>query len=156
MRGWGIVWTTVAIVLGLAMASLVFWAVNYGMQPESEYEQRTLRVGDKSLRVEVADTDALQTLGLSGREGLKDGHGMLFPYAQPGEMCFWMKDMRFAIDMVWIDATKKVVKVAEAVAPETYPDTFCAPDDKPAQYVLEVSAGQAARYGLRDGATVSF
>ena len=61
-----------------------------------------------SLRLEVADTDASRTLGLSGRDSLDSGAGMLFTFDAPGIYPFWMKDMKFPLDMVWIDSGKVV------------------------------------------------
>jgi len=97
------------------------------------------KLGNKTYKLEVADTAEARQLGLSGREKLKDDEGLLFVFDQPGRQCFWMKDMKFSIDILWLDANKKVVQLEKNVAPSTYPNTFCADDS---QYVIELKAGQ--------------
>jgi uncharacterized protein len=117
--------------------------------------QPTLHVGDHVVKLEVADTPAEQQKGLSGRSGLAKNSGMLFVYeAAQNQRCFWMKDMRFAIDIVWVDADKKVVAVQPNLTPDTYPQRYC--NTVPAQYVLEVPAGDAQRLGLRTEVKLRF
>lgn len=77
---------------------------------------------------------------------------MLFLYEDEAQRCMWMKDMRFAIDMLWLDSRKKITKIQKDVRPETYPDAFCAR----AQYVIELKAGEAERHRLRSGQTLAF
>lgn len=92
--------------------------------------------------VEVMDTSELRSRGLSGRESLDNSKGMLFVFDYvSAEHCFWMKDMKFSIDMVWLDAEKHVVTVRPGVAPESYPDKFC--PDLQAKYGLELASGRA-------------
>jgi uncharacterized membrane protein (UPF0127 family) len=63
-----------------------------------------------------------------------------------------MKDMRFAIDIVWISEVLKVVHVAEDVSPATFPEVFTPPE--PARYVLELNAASARRLGIEVGTNV--
>jgi uncharacterized membrane protein (UPF0127 family) len=65
-----------------------------------------------------------------------------------------MKDMKFALDMIWLDESKKVVTVKANVTPDTYPGSFC--PDGPAQFVIEVPAGTAAGYKFEPGSQVRF
>lgn len=112
-----------------------------------------LLVRGACLKIEAAKTPEARTQGLSGREGLAADTAMLFYFDEPGQQCFWMKDMKFAIDMVWLDEDKRVLKVAENVSPQTYPESFCQAN---AQYVAEVPAGQAQKYNLEIGQQVEF
>lgn len=97
------------------------------------------QLGNKSYKLEVADTAEARQQGLSGRAKLKDDEGLLFVFDQTGRQCFWMKDMKFSIDIIWLDANKKVVQLEKNIAPSTYPNTLCADN---AQYVIELNAGQ--------------
>lgn len=110
-----------------------------------------LRLGGQTINLEIANTPEAQEKGLSGRTGLPNNRGMLFVYAnaEPNR-CFWMKDMQFAIDIVWLDAQKRVVHLEQNVQPSTYPNHFC--NEKPAQYVLELNANQSSGHGIRPGA----
>ena len=99
------------------------------------------------ITAEVADTDESRTKGLSGHDQLTESEGMLFVFEQASlENCFWMKDMTFAIDMVWLDDEKHVVTVEPNVTPETYPNKFC--PDMPAKYGLELASGRASTLGI--------
>jgi len=111
-------------------------------------------VGQTKLQLEVVKKSEDRQKGLSGRTCISEGQGMLFVFEQPGYYRFWMKDMRFAIDMVWIDSSKKVLTVQANVQPKTYPKTFNS--DKPALYVLEIGAGQARAYGIYSGTSIEF
>ncbi len=101
-----------------------------------------LVVGDEEFAVEVVDTPLSRAQGLGGREGLATSTGMLFVFEEPDSYSFWMKDMVFPIDIIWIDTDWCVVNVAYNVSPDTYPDHFT-PSGK-ASFVLEVNAGVAA------------
>lgn len=95
---------------------------------------------------EVADTKASRELGLSGRNGLRNNEGMLFVFESLGRYGFWMKDMNFPIDMLWINQNGIVVKSESNLSPSSYPNTFI--NDAPAMYVLELGAGRAEEYGI--------
>ncbi len=112
------------------------------------------RTPSTTLRVQVAKTPTTRERGLSGRESLASDEGLLFIFPTSGTHGFWMKDMNFPIDIVWINSSKKVVGISENVAPETYPTSFFPP--KQIQFVLEVNAGTAKKSGLVVGAAVSF
>ncbi|MDB5225037.1 MAG: hypothetical protein JWO43_659 [Candidatus Adlerbacteria bacterium] len=117
---------------------------------------KTITVGSTTVEVEVATTEKEHEAGLSGRTGLKDGTGMLFVFEQEGMYIFWMKDMLFPIDMVWIDADGVVVSVTANATPQSYnqdhPQTFR--PISPALYVLELPAGYAAAHDIAEGSKV--
>ena len=98
-------------------------------------------VGEKTFSVEIADTQALQALGLSGHAPLSDNQGMLFIFEKPAVYTFWMKDMKVSLDIIWIDENMKIVYIQKNARPESYPESFN--PRASSLYVLEVSAGQA-------------
>jgi uncharacterized membrane protein (UPF0127 family) len=104
--------------------------------------------------VQVAMTQAERQRGLSGRLCLQPDRGMLFIFGQPGYYAFWMRDMHFDIDIVWLSADKSVVQVDTGVKPSTYPNTFL--PSQPAKYVLELGAGQAEAKGITAGRQLTF
>lgn len=116
---------------------------------------KTLNTPNGTVFIEIVDTPELRKQGLSGRESIGDDAGMLFVFeAESEDNCFWMKDMRFAIDMVWLDAQKRVVSVKESIGPETYPKTFC--PDEPSLYGLELQATKAKDLGIETGVYLDF
>lgn len=108
-------------------------------------------IGLHVVDAELADTPERQQRGLSGRRHLEDGQGMLFRYAEPGLHGFWMPDMHFDIDILWIRAGR-IVHV-EARVPHGDARTIYRPRE-PADGVLEVPAGSAERRGWRVGDAV--
>lgn len=101
---------------------------------------------------EVVDTTSSRMLGLSGRSKMLDGEGMLFIFDTPGKYGFWMKDMTFSLDIVWINQNGVVVAIERDLTPETYPKTYINGVD--ATYVLEVNAGGSEKLGLYLGSKV--
>ncbi len=119
--------------------------------PKTHAPERVLTIADTNVVVEVADTAKLRAQGLSGRGALPEGHGMLFVFGRPDRYGFWMKDMRFNIDIIWIrDA--KVIGMLVNVTPESFPEVFYPP--APVDAVLELPAGSAARRGITEGSGV--
>ena len=119
-----------------------------------EAERQAIRVGNQELSVEVADTLVRQVRGLSGHRPLKENEGMLFVYENPRILSFWMRDMRFPLDIMWIDGQKNIVGIAPDISPDTFPQTFSSA--VPVQYVLEVSAGWAELHGVAIGDRVAW
>ena len=119
----------------------------------------TVELGDESVEATLAETSEEQTLGLGYRDELADGTGMLFVYDEPGMHSFWMKGMRFCLDIVWIE-NGQIVGAAERVCPSPAgtPDAdlprFQSPE--PVRYVLEVPAGWLDEHGLGEGTPVTF
>lgn len=121
--------------------------------------RRTARiaVGETDLTVDLAITPAEQTLGLGYRNGLEPGTGMLFVGPEPAPRTFWMKGMRFCLDIIWIE-DGEITGAAEDACPDPpgTPDTerarFHSPG--PASFVLEVPAGWLAEHGYGPGTPV--
>lgn len=104
---------------------------------------------DTCLTLEKVSSRSDLILGLSGRDSLPEDRGMLFDYGQPGSYCMWMKDMNFNIDIMWLDRTGEILEIRENIAPETYPDAYCGPENS--VYVIEVNEGIVRSAGLRVG-----
>ncbi len=113
-----------------------------------------LTLGNTKIKVELADTSAKQAQGLSGHESLDQDSGMLFIFDQPGHYGFWMKDMYFAIDMIWLDSDWRVVSISQNISPSTYPTAFY--PATPAQYVLEVKANWATQNNVATGTKATY
>jgi len=117
--------------------------------------KKVLIINGKKIRVEISDTDEKRKTGLSKRDKLDEDTGMLFTFEEEDiKPSFWMKDMRFPIDIVWID-NNKIVQIDENIPnPET--DT---PDSKlkiyvpkvPIDLVLEVNAGFIRKNNIKIG-----
>jgi hypothetical protein len=118
-----------------------------------------LRAGDRVLRVEVASTPVQSERGLGYRDALAPDAGMIFDLHATAVPVFWMKGMRFPLDMVWIDDAKRVVDITRDVQPQ--PGAGDAELRRysprvPVRYTLEVNAGAAERLGLTPGVQLAF
>ena len=109
-------------------------------------------IGNKVFAVEVADTPYKKEQGLSNRNSIGLGtDGMLFVFDVPARYAFWMKDMRFVLDFVWIK-DDRVVWVDSNVAPPKPGETlasFSPPEE--VNYVLELPEGMVQKYGIDKG-----
>jgi uncharacterized membrane protein (UPF0127 family) len=114
----------------------------------------TISGGKSKIEAEVAKTEAAQEKGLSGRACIGEDQSMLFVFDKPDYYRFWMKDMKFPIDIVWIDSHKEVIGADRDISPSTYPSDFA--PLQPAQYVLELKAGKAQALGFGGGVQLNF
>lgn len=113
---------------------------------------QTIKVGERSVKVTLADTPNERAQGLSGRKTLRDDEGMLFIFETQGMYGFWMKDMLIPIDIMWISNEGVVVDIHKNVSPATYPSVFRS--KVPIKYVLELAAGFFERYNMKVGDAV--
>lgn len=118
------------------------------------YQRVGLQTTAQTYVLDVAATNGARAKGLSDRQSMSPNRGMLFIYPDDTRHCFWMKDMHFPLDIIWIDPSKRVTHVEPGVPPNSYPQTFC--PTAPAQYVIELNAGQAQLADIRPGQTLSF
>lgn len=116
---------------------------------EGDTTYRDISVGGTVVNAFVADSDDERSLGLSGHAPLKPREGMLFEFDEDGMYGFWMKDMLFSIDIVWLSIDGTIVSIVSHASPESYPTVF--KPDRPARYVLELPAGTAATLGVKIG-----
>lgn len=97
----------------------------------------------------VADDQAKRAQGLSGVREMADNEVKLFIFNTDERHGFWMKDMLFSIDMIWVNKDLEIVHIEHSVSPETYPESFRPP--VPARYVIETVAGFAQTHSLTVG-----
>jgi uncharacterized membrane protein (UPF0127 family) len=126
-----------------------------------EYAQENFSIDGKIIQADIADTDCKKTLGLSGRTTLTDGQGMLFLFNTLGSYGFWMKDMNFPLDIIWIDNTLSITGIESNLATSTY-DVMDPSQSEifgqkySAEYVLEVPAGYVDRNNIKVGDKIIF
>ncbi len=147
------------LVLVMGAAAWLKQGGNAGKLIPAITKQPMVVVGSTKVAVEVAQTDEQKRQGLSGREALSTGTGMLFKFSPKARASFWMKDMKFPIDMIWIN-DGVIVKIDENV-PVPLPGTddnhlirYASPGE--IDWVLEVPAGFAKQNGFKASEGVSF
>lgn len=137
-----IIFVILVIIIGLVLIS------------NSQKQIKEVIVGGKTFFVELAKTETEQNRGLSLHVPLLDNQGMLFVFQKPDLYGFWMKDMLFSLDIIWIDSNLRIIHIEKSILPDTYPKTFY-PESK-SLYVLEISAGQSDILNIKIGDAVKF
>ena len=112
---------------------------------------QTVKLGNVTLTVEIADTPDTMAKGLMYHTPLSLNQGMLFVFNPPQVATMWMKDMQFPIDMIWFDDNGNILHIEKSLPPCTGPDSSCIVYDGNSQktsYVLEVASGFVNHYSI--------
>lgn len=138
------------LAIGLLAVLFTTWLV-LPSEPVMSGETRTMTLAGEPFDVELANDPASRRQGLMGRPTLPANRGMLFIYPDEAPRSFWMKRVRFPLDLLFLDRHWRLVHLVEHAPP-------CAGNDCPgyghgidAQYVLELPAGTMARLDLENG-----
>lgn len=111
-----------------------------------------MQIGTVAVAASIARTPAERVQGLSGTPFLPEDVVKLFVFDEPGAHGIWMKDMRYPIDIAWVDEGGIIVHVEASVDPATYPTSFSSP--VPALYVIEANAGFFTQNEITVGSAV--
>lgn len=142
----------IVMLVGIALLGAIAFFLRSALMPvRVTSKEPTVRIAGQIIRLEIANTVATRARGLSGRASLTEGWGMLFLFSQPSVQMFWMRDMQFPIDIIWIRDNEVVGFAEGALPPKTgeSPATFTSP--LPVDKVLEVNAGFVEKYGVKIG-----
>jgi uncharacterized membrane protein (UPF0127 family) len=116
----------------------------------SELPRPRAEVKGAILQLEVAREADAQARGLSSHASLEQHQAMLFPRLDGREQqCFWMHDMTFPIDILWLNDDARIVQIQEHFAPESYPQTVCGPTGT--AHALELRAGAVDHFEFERG-----
>jgi uncharacterized membrane protein (UPF0127 family) len=120
-------------------------------QPQVSIETREGRA--ITFGVEIADTAAKRELGLQYRRDLPADRGMIFLFTHEADQTFWMKNTPIALDMIFINAQRQIVGIAEEATPFSLDPRSVG---RPSRFVLEINGGLSRRYGIKPGDSVRF
>ncbi len=148
------------VIFGIILvifAGVVFFQFNSKPAEKSSLKNSstTVKINNHTFKVELAQTPKEQQAGLSGREKLAEDEGMLFIFDKPDYYNFWMKNMKFPIDIIFLK-DDKVISVGENAKPPATGDTN-PPIIKPAgpvNKVLEINSGLSKKYDIKKGDSV--
>jgi len=119
-----------------------------GAEVEQEFGWAIIHLDHVRLKVEIADTPALQSRGLMFREALADDAGMLFVYRQAQELKFWMLNTSIPLSIGFFDKSGILFEIKDMNPFTIFPQTI---SSQPARYALEVNRGWFARNNLTVG-----
>ncbi len=123
----------------------------YRMQ---KYDTRTISIAGKRYSAIVADTSTKRAIGLMFRESLPEGSCMLFLFGGPGYHSIWMRNMKFPIDVAWLDKDGLVLDTKTNIKP--CQSLFDCPQYSPkvqAHYLIELNAGELMKNKIKEGST---
>lgn len=139
----------VALLIFLIVVGAFFiknrWGVTMGRE--------RVRIGNVVINAEIADSEITRNKGLGGHEPLRDNEGMLFVFGKPSFPAFWMKDMTFPIDIVWIYDDKVTGVVENAVTQMGETDAVLKLYEPPSaiEYAVELRAGAVKELNIKRG-----
>jgi len=136
----------------LLLAIIIIAAVVFFSIPVPE-QGAYVEINSNRINVEIADNFEERAQGLMNRELLPENAGMLFIFENEGNYPFWMMNMKFNLDMIWINSNGRVVYVAKSVPPCGVSCKAIDPNNN-AKYVLEVDAGFADKHKVVEGSFV--
>jgi uncharacterized protein len=132
----------------------IFLFFLFSSGPNAVKKIKSVQIAGQSVLVDTASTPLELERGLSGRKNLENNKGLLFIFENSDKHSFWMKDMLFPIDIIWINENMQVTYIKENARPELFPEIY-KPNEN-AKYVLEVMAGFVDKHNLQIGDKVLF
>jgi uncharacterized protein len=158
--------TYVLLVGGKLPVSVPFSNKNGGFEgllkavpstPNSKYTQAIVTANGFDVRTDLAITNDQHIKGLSIKNHLRENQGMLFMFETPAKYGFWMKDMKFRLDIIWLDNNRTVVHIEHDLGP-CYSDFQCPTytPQKDSLYVIETVAGFSQKHRVNIGTRIDF
>lgn len=146
--------TLLCILIVIILGMISFFVFGNSKDKDTPLSDGKISLCNKEVSYGLADSEKERDRGLSDRSNLLENEGMLFVFDEQVKPSFWMKDMNFPIDIIWIDESKKIVDITEDFKPSSYPKTVA--PVLPVKYVLEVNSGFALRNHCIVSAEVKF
>lgn len=144
------------IIISLVVLAIVGFTT-YKFWPHQNSQVKGLKIsqikiGSQTIKAEVADTQELRNKGLSGRESLCTDCGMVFIFESPGLYSFWMNEMNFDLDIIWLNDNKIVDIWPNAPAPKNNNGQIASYMSKAmVDKVIELNAGFCAKNKVKIG-----
>ncbi len=141
-------------LVGLALAAALA-ACGKDRTPPADTMPKTvadvfpIKVGDKVVRMQLAVSEPEQERGLMERRDLGADDGMLFVYAKPQQMHFWMHDTPTPLDIGFFDANGILV---EFYPMQPFDETTVSSRSADIKYPLEMNQGWFSKNAIKPGA----
>jgi uncharacterized membrane protein (UPF0127 family) len=117
----------------------------------TKFEKKQIRIKGRKFSVLIADTLARGAVGLMYRPKIKENEGMLFIFPFKHRWRIWMLNMRFPLDVIWLDADGRVVHIENNLQPcSSFLSCMPYAPKSKAKYVLELNSGCAKKLGIKE------
>lgn len=144
----------IRLILGLTV--VIFFTILIISIIIGRGQKTEVSINDETFKVEVAQTDEEKQIGLSKTNKLGEDQGMLFVFNKPDYYSFWMNEMKFPIDIIYIRGNKVITVISNAPAPsESNTDLAIYQPKDASDKVLEINAGLAEKYNIKEGSTIT-
>ncbi len=136
---------------------LIITKVITSINTDNKINVKKVYINNNVFISEVSDTDEKRAIGLSGRKYLKSDYGMLFIMPDSGLHKFWMKDMNFPLDFVWINKNKIVDLTENIPNPSIGSLNISIVSPKyPSDKVLELNSGTIKLFNIKIGDSIKY
>jgi uncharacterized membrane protein (UPF0127 family) len=146
--------------LAVVMAALAMAACNRSTDPIRDFSSREVVLpSGKKIRAEVMTNPTDMARGMMFRATLPPDRGMLFIHGSPGKYTYWMYQVEIPLDIIWLDANRRVVEVSANTPPCKAASARDCPNyggHENAMYILELGGGEAAKNGITTGSVINF
>lgn len=139
--------TVILLFIALLCFAVYFSKINSGNIVK-------VQIGGVDYSLDLVNKDSSRQQGLSGKQKLEPNTGMLFDFKQSGDWQIWMKDMNFAIDILWLNNQKQIVGIKQSALPQNYPETYGAKQQS--RYVIELPAGSVKERNIKIDDTLTW
>jgi len=143
----------IIVVLVVILGAAFYFTRQYiGSNPGGFFgSSQTATISDETISLTIADTKEEREKGLSGRDSLGENEGMLFTFDNPGFYGFWMRDMSFPIDIIFMNDGTVITMYENVEPPEKGETLVIYKPEEPANQVLELNANRASGLGIQKG-----
>lgn len=147
------------LLISILTGFFIFLGYNFLYKVNQSDEKLQLKIGGKDFYLDVARTDEERGRGLAKFDSIKDNEGMLFIFDVSGKYSFYMKDMKFNIDIIFLNENKEIVNIFKNVKFTNYqnPREYeIYKPDYPSKYVIELKEGQIQKLDIKVGDKIDF
>lgn len=116
-------------------------------------QKQYIHIDNNKYTAEIVETEQTRKKGLSGRKSLSWQNAMVFKFDQEGYWNIWMKDMKFPIDVLWVNKEGRVISIEKNLQPSSYPKTF-GPNEK-SFTVVELPSGTVDKFNITTNSKVN-
>lgn len=147
--------TIISVIIGLVVVALIIVVAINLIKDSAPFKPTQKAVlGSHTFKVKVAQNEKEKEIGLSMTKSLPKDYGMVFPFKNGGYYPFWMRNMKFPIDIIFIN-DGKVVKIFSKVSPPKGNEGLkLYVSEMPSDTVLEINAGLSEKYKFKEGDTI--
>lgn len=145
----------IRLLLGLAVVIFAIILTASIIVSGNNKKMKSVSINSQTFKVSVVTTDKDKQIGLSKNKKLAQNQGMLFLFDNPDFYAFWMKEMKFPIDIIYINGDKVTTVIQNAQPPASPNDLPTFQPAEKSDKVLEVNAGLAKKYNIQEGSIIN-